>query len=76
LRAIDASNNSITSLHNELIDMYSLDTLYLFGNPIVNTNPMLAKIENNQSQIKKALETYFGISGITSSVSSMSLGSS
>jgi Leucine-rich repeat (LRR) protein len=36
LRVVDASNNNITSLHSELIDMYSLDTLYLFGNPIVN----------------------------------------
>jgi hypothetical protein len=27
--------------------MYSLDTLYLFGNPVVNQNPSLAKIEGN-----------------------------
>ena len=47
LRVIDASNNNITSLHQEIIDMYSLDTLYLFGNPLVNQNPMLAKIEGN-----------------------------
>jgi leucine-rich repeat protein SHOC2 len=56
LRLIDASNNSITSLHSELIEMFSLDTLYLFGNPVVNSNPQLAKIENNSVQIRKALE--------------------
>ena len=39
LRVIDASNNNITSLHQEMLDMYSLDTMYLFGNPIVNQNP-------------------------------------
>lgn len=39
LRVVDASNNNITSLHQEMVDMYSLDTLYLFGNPIVNQNP-------------------------------------
>ena len=36
LRVVDASNNNITALHSEILDMYSLDTLYLFGNPIVN----------------------------------------
>ena len=46
-----------------MLDMFSIETLYLFGNPIVNNNPQLAKIENNQSQLKKALEQYFGISG-------------
>ena len=29
LRVVEASNNNITSLHSELLDMYSLDTLYL-----------------------------------------------
>jgi internalin A len=49
LRVVDASNNNITSLHQEILDgMYSLDTVYLFGNPIVNQNPSLAKIEGNQ----------------------------
>jgi hypothetical protein len=33
--------------------MYSLDTLYLFGNPIVNANAGLAKIENNVVLLKK-----------------------
>ena len=63
LRVIDASNNSITSLHQELLDMFSLDSLFLFGNPIVNSNSQLAKIENNSVQIRKALESYFGMSG-------------
>lgn len=64
LRVVDASNNNITSLHQEMLDsMYSLDTLYLFGNPVVNQNPLLAKIENNTTQIRKALEQYFGMSG-------------
>jgi len=45
--------------------MYSLDTLFLFGNPIVNTHPSLAKIENNLSQVKKALDSYFGGSNIS-----------
>ena len=43
--------------------MFSIETLHLYGNPVVNSNPQLAKIENNQSQLKKALEAYFGISG-------------
>ena len=49
LRVVDASNNNIASLHQELADMFSLDTLYLFGNPVVNSNPQLAKIEGNSS---------------------------
>jgi hypothetical protein len=49
--------------------MYCLDTLYLFGNPIVNNNSVLAKIENNSSQLKKAFDSYFGGSG--SSLSSL-----
>lgn len=40
--------------------MYSLDTLLLIGNPIVNTNKALAKIENNATTIKKVLTAYFG----------------
>jgi hypothetical protein len=30
-----------------MVDMFSLDTIFLFGNPIVNQNPQLAKIEGN-----------------------------
>ena len=39
LRVVDASNNNISSLHQELLDMYSIETIYLFGNPVVNSNP-------------------------------------
>ena len=59
--------------------MYSIETLHLYGNPIVNSNPQLAKIENNQNQLKKALEQYFGVSGgspFSSSVPSFGGGSS
>jgi hypothetical protein len=62
-----------------MLDMYSLDTIYLFGNPVVNQNPQLAKIEGNQGSLKKALESYFGVSGSSNSLSggfsSMNLGS-
>lgn len=47
LKEIDASNNLITTLHKEMQDMYCIETLRLFGNPIVNTNSYLAQIENN-----------------------------
>lgn len=63
LRVIDASNNNISALHQEVLDMYSLDTIYLYGNPIVNQNPQLAKVEGNQGILKKALEQYFGVTG-------------
>jgi Leucine-rich repeat (LRR) protein len=77
LRVIDASNNNINSLHQELLEMFSIDTLYLFGNPIVNSNPQLAKVEGNSHQLRKALEQYFGISGgVTSGLSQLSLGTS
>ena len=58
-----------------LDNMYSLETLYLFGNPIVNQNPALAKIESNQVQLKKALEQYFG-GGSSPSITSSSFGGS
>jgi hypothetical protein len=67
-----------------MLDMYSLDTIYLFGNPLVNQNPQLAKIDGNQGILKKALDQYFGVTGgssigglggISSGVGSMSLGS-
>jgi Leucine-rich repeat (LRR) protein len=47
LRAIDARNNNISLLHPELQDMYCLDSINLVGNPVVNTFPDLARIENN-----------------------------
>jgi internalin A len=36
LREINASNNLIQILNPEVQSMYSLDSIYLFGNPIVN----------------------------------------
>lgn len=60
LKEIDASNNLITSLHKEMQDMYSLETLQLFGNPICNQHAALASIQNNQSELAGALEQYFG----------------
>jgi hypothetical protein len=53
--------------------MYSIDTVYLFGNPLVNSNPQLAKIEGNQSLLRKTLEQYFGLA-VGSSGSGSSLG--
>jgi Leucine-rich repeat (LRR) protein len=76
LRVVDASNNNITGLHQEMVDMYSLDTVYLFGNPIVNQNPQLAKVEGNQMQLRKALEQYFGISSSSSGLAIGSIGGS
>ena len=58
--------------------MYSIETVYLFGNPIVNSNPQLAKIEGNSSLLRKTLEQYFGLavgsSGTGSSLVGGSLG--
>ena len=42
LREINASNNQINFLHQEMVDMYSIDTISLYGNPIINSNPYLA----------------------------------
>lgn len=39
LREINASNNLITQLHQEMLDMWSIESLHLYGNPIVNSNP-------------------------------------
>ena len=36
LREIIALNNNIGSLHEELLDLYFLDSINLVGNPIVN----------------------------------------
>ena len=70
LRVLDASNNNIGSLHSELLEVYSLESLYLFGNPIVNSNPQLAKIEGNQVTVKRALEKYFGVSSSSNALES------
>ena len=68
LREINASNNLINQINAELRDMYCLDTLYLFGNPIVNTQPALAKIENNQAQLYKTLDAYLSGGSVSSPV--------
>jgi len=47
LRAVNAQNNLINQLHPELQDMYCLDSINLVGNPVVNTFPDVARIENN-----------------------------
>lgn len=60
LREINAANNMITALHSEMLEMFSIDTLHLFGNPIVNHHPQLASIENNQDQLKRAIQDYLG----------------
>lgn len=52
LREIKAANNNINTLHQELLDMYSLETLHLYGNPIVNSAPSLAQIDNNEDKLK------------------------
>jgi len=38
LKEINASNNLITQLHKEMLDMFSIETILLFGNPIINNN--------------------------------------
>lgn len=57
---MNASGNNIATLGEELLSLYSLETLYLVGNPVVNQHSYLAKIENNPASIKKSLESYFG----------------
>lgn len=59
LREIIATNNNISSLHTELHDIYGLETLVLLGNPIVNSNPHLARIEGSEDAVSQALDTYF-----------------
>lgn len=63
LREITAANNNISSLHPELHDLYGLETIVLLGNPIVNSNPQLARIEGNEDAVTQALETYFNGGG-------------
>ena len=55
LKQINASNNNINQLHPEMLDMFSVDSILLTGNPIVNNNPQLAKIENNADLLKSAI---------------------
>lgn len=66
IREIYATNNNIQSLHPELSDIYGLETLVLLGNPIVNSNPQLAQIQNSEEAVQQALETYFGGGGSSS----------
>lgn len=47
LREVNASNNMIQTLHQEMLEMFSIETLILVGNPITYNNPQLAKIEGN-----------------------------
>ena len=47
LREVDASNNLVSSLHPEILDMWSIESLYLYGNPIVNSYPQLAQIKDD-----------------------------
>lgn len=55
LKEVNAANNMITSLHPEMLDMFSIDTIVLVGNPIVNQCPQLAHIQNDQDSLKRAL---------------------
>lgn len=53
--------------------MYCLDTINLVGNPVVNTFPELARIENSQDGVMAALGKYFGGGGMSSGIPSMSM---
>ena len=63
LREVIAINNNISQLHPELGDIYGLETIVLMGNPIVNANPQLAKIEKNEELVSQALDQYFNGGG-------------
>jgi Leucine-rich repeat (LRR) protein len=71
LREIIASNNNISSLHQELSDVYGLETIVLVGNPIVNANPMLANIDKNEELVTQALDSYFNGGGASLPPSAM-----
>ena len=51
--------------------MYSLESLNLIGNPVVNTCPEIARIDKSQDEVKAALMKYFG--GSSSSVAGIPL---
>jgi hypothetical protein len=36
------------------MDLYTLESLNLIGNPIVNQNPQLAKIDGNEIAVQEA----------------------
>ena len=63
LREINAQNNNISNLHAEIQDIYGLESLILIGNPIVNQNPQLARIEHNDTALADALSSYFNGGG-------------
>ena len=50
-------------MHAELQDIYGLESLILIGNPIVNQNPQLARIEHNDTAVGEALVAYFSGQG-------------
>lgn len=54
--------------------MFSIETLYLFGNPVVNQCPQLASVDKNQNQLKRNLQQYFGLSGNQGLASSSLMG--
>jgi len=56
LKVLDASQNNISQLNPEVLDMMSIETVYLMGNPIANSCPSIAKIEGNATAVKKAFE--------------------
>ena len=59
LRQINAQNNNIGSIHEEFQELERLESINFLGNPIVNQNPALARIENNAGAIQDALYEYF-----------------
>ena len=48
-----------------MLNMWSIETLILYGNPVCNQHPKLAQIEGDFEQLKDALEEYFGQGGST-----------
>ena len=63
LLEINAQNNNIAQLHPEIQDLYSLHSLNLIGNPIVNQNPQLARIDRDENAVQEALTTYMSSLG-------------
>ena len=48
---LNASNNDISTLSTDIQSLFGLETLILYGNPVVNAHPILAKIEGNSMQV-------------------------
>ena len=72
LTSINAANNKIAQLHTEIMDLYTLESLNLIGNPIVNQNPQLAKIDGNEIAVQEAFNQYFASSSSFGSANAMS----